>query len=333
MDDSVASLPMQTNIALQSARLDALQRRTDAQEPGSSALSPEKRAEYAKAARGFESMFVHEMYKTMRQSMLTHDEDADGDGSLGFGNDTLEGFTDLQFADYVSQNGRGMGLAEMMYRHLSGGEHLPSTITQNVRAIAGTTASDQLPGPTVSAVVPSSADKAPRSPMNGIPSGGIPTKGSFLDGLGATGPTGAFLDRMNRRLSSYKDHIAEASNEYHVPPSLIKAIITAESAGNPHAVSPVGAKGLMQLMDGTAKDVEVRNVFDPQENIKGGTRYIARMIRSFGSLEHAVAAYNAGPGNVQKHGGIPPFAETKAYVRKVVRYMQEYKAMEQQASS
>ncbi len=329
MDDSVASLPMQTNIALQSARLDALQRRTDAQESATTTLSPEKRAEYAKAARGFESMFVHEMYKTMRQSMLTHDEDADGDGSLGFGNDTLEGFTDLQFADYVSQNGRGMGLAEMMYRHLSGGESLPSTITQQPRPITG------VPTPArMSRTI--SADRIPTVDDSTVAAGNrsstSSSTGSFLDDINTMRPAGGFLDRMNKRLASYEGHIAAASSEFNVPPSLIKAIITAESAGNPHAVSPVGAKGLMQLMDGTAKDVDVKNVFNPQENIKGGTRYIARMIKSFGSLEHAVAAYNAGPGNVQKHGGIPPFAETKAYVRKVVRYMNEYKALEQQSS-
>lgn len=323
MDDSIASVPMQTNIALQSARLDALQRRTDAQESPSSALSPEKRAEYAKAARGFESMFVHEMYKTMRQSMLTHDEDEDGNGSLGFGNDTLEGFTDLQFADYVSQNGRGMGLAEMMYRHLSGGESLPSVITQRSATVNPGLAVG--PSPTRS-----SATRLPeRSQSNVTEKQETP---SFLDNLRALGPSDGFLDRMNKRLSHYDEHISAAATQFNVPPSLIKAIITAESAGNPHAVSPVGAKGLMQLMDGTAKDVQVRNVFDPEENIMGGTRYIARMLKSFGSLENAVAAYNAGPGNVQKHGGIPPFAETRAYVRKVVRYMNEYKAQELEAS-
>lgn len=322
MDDSIASLPMQTNIALQSARLDALQRRTDAQESPSSALSPEKRAEYAKAARGFESMFVHEMYKTMRQSMLTHDEDEDGNGSLGFGNDTLEGFTDLQFADYVSQNGRGMGLAEMMYRHLSGGESLPSVITQR-----SASASPRL-GVAASPARSSVAMQTVTSPSDLAEKKVTP---SFLDNLRSLGPSDGFMDRMSKRLSHFDEHISAASTQFNVPPSLIKAIITAESAGNPHAVSPVGAKGLMQLMDGTAKDVQVRNVFDPEENIMGGTRYIARMLKSFGSLENAVAAYNAGPGNVQKHGGIPPFAETKAYVRKVVRYMNEYKALEQEA--
>lgn len=323
MDDSVASLPMQTNIALQSARMEALSRRTEAAGSGVSALTPEKKAEYAKAARGFESMFVHEMYKTMRQSMLMHDDESGEDGSLGFGNDTLEGFTDLQFSDYVSQNGRGMGLAEMMYRHLSGGEHLPSTITMKPASLPTSSTINSATGSKVKGTASVKSEPASNHIGANASSGG-----SFLNGISELRTPASFVERMSKKLGAYDDHIEAASAEFKVSPSLIKAIITAESAGNPHAVSPVGAKGLMQLMDGTAKDVHVHNVFDPAQNIMGGTRYIARMLKSFGSLEHAVAAYNAGPGNVQKHGGIPPFAETKAYVRKVMRYMSEYQAME-----
>ncbi len=310
MEDSVASLPLQTNIALQSVRLDMMKRASEKQ-TGQTA-SAETKAGYVKAARGFESMFVHEMYKTMRESMLgKDDEEKDEDGGMTFGNDALEGFTDMQFADYVSQNGRGMGIAEMMYRHLSGGESLPQLVTQKP----------------MSAVSTPTSEKRPLPPIHDI------LKESLKSVDNSQGSGGAFIARMNDKLDRYGPYIQSASQKFGVPDTLIKAIITAESAANPNAVSPVGAKGLMQLMNGTAKDLDVSNPFDPKQNIKGGTEYIARMIRQFGNLDHAVAAYNAGPGNVEKHKGIPPFAETQAYVRKVRRYMNQYTALAETTTS
>lgn len=118
--------------------------------------------------------------------------------------------------------------------------------------------------------------------------------------------------------STYSSQILSASKKYNVPAHVITAVIKHESAGNPSAVSPKGAYGLMQLMPDTARSLGV-DPKDPTQNIDGGTRYLKQQYDKFGSWELAFAAYNAGPGNVQKYGGIPPFKETKNYVSSILK--------------
>ncbi|NMO50189.1 transglycosylase SLT domain-containing protein [Actinoplanes sp. TBRC 11911] len=115
----------------------------------------------------------------------------------------------------------------------------------------------------------------------------------------------------------YADLFVQAGQKYGVSPKLLAAVAKVESGYNPNAVSKVGAQGLMQLMPSTARGLGVRDSFDPEQAINGGAKLLAHNLREFKSLPLALAAYNAGGGAVHKYGGIPPFAETQAYVPKV----------------
>ncbi len=118
-------------------------------------------------------------------------------------------------------------------------------------------------------------------------------------------------------LAAMVDRVAE---KYGLDPALLRAVVKVESDFNPLAVSHAGAMGLMQLMPGTAGELGVKNPFDPAENLEGGARYLKSMIERFGGdLKLALAAYNAGPGAVDRHGGVPPYGETISYIERIRR--------------
>jgi len=127
--------------------------------------------------------------------------------------------------------------------------------------------------------------------------------------------------------AEYDQLIKTCSDKYGVSTSLIKAVIHAESGYNPNAVSNKGASGLMQLMPGTAKSLKVSNSLDPKDNVEGGVKYLRFLLDTFrGDISLALAAYNAGLSKVARFGGIPPYAETRTYVNRVLSYMQSYQA-------
>ena len=122
--------------------------------------------------------------------------------------------------------------------------------------------------------------------------------------------------------------IERVSKKYSVDSRLVKAIVKAESGFDPYAVSYAGAKGLMQLMPITAKELNVVNPFDPAESIDGGVRYFKRLLKLFEyDVKLALAAYNAGRRTVLRYGGIPPYKQTRDYVKKVLRFYAEYKRL------
>jgi hypothetical protein len=150
-------------------------------------------------------------------------------------------------------------------------------------------------------------------------------------------------DRSPARFARYDDHIRDQQTFYGIPQALVRAVIKTESDFDPHVVSSVGAQGLMQLMPGTAKMMGVSDVWDPRQNIMGGARYLQTLAKRFCrtpggnrdelvcSLEEKIkvlAGYHAGPGAVEKYGGMPPYETTRAYVTTVLQRYEEYRRRE-----
>lgn len=124
----------------------------------------------------------------------------------------------------------------------------------------------------------------------------------------------------------FHDQIVAAANRYGVDPALLAAVVKQESNFNPNAQSGVGAKGLTQLMDSTARGLGVSDPFDPTQSLDGGAKFLGSLLKDFhGDESLALAAYNAGPGAVQKYGGIPPYQETQRYVPKVLGYATQFR--------
>lgn len=270
-----------------------------------------------KAALDFESMFLTQMYKGMRQSTQAGDNEFT---KASPGRDIWTGMLDNAYAGMNAKNPLIAG-DQGMQNAISGiSNSLAAQIYRSLSRQEGET-----------------GVKAPPAPA-GLPIPRFDESASNGENMFSTAPILARLINAQARsgrptavpplskdaLEPLVDH---ASRTYDVPANLIKSVIKAESNGQPLAVSGAGAKGLMQLMDTTAGDMGVRNVFNPAENVLGGTRYLKLLLDRFGGDEKkALAAYNAGPATVDRFNGVPPYQETKAYVERVLKHKQSLDA-------
>jgi Rod binding domain-containing protein len=233
-----------------------------------------------KASREFESLFVYQLLKSMRSSI-----GSEASPNAGFGKDIFMSIADEALASKIGETG-SFGIAETLTRSL-----------ERMIDHEGGKAGKRNTADGVGRFIPL-ADERRVIPI-------VPDEAS-VTGKEVVAPD---IDR----------HIARAARRHGVSPALVRAVIRAESGGDAHAVSPKGAKGLMQLLDTTASDMGVQNVFDAEENIEGGTKYLGMLLRRFsGDIRMAVAAYNAGPGAVDRYGGVPPYSETVRYVDRIM---------------
>ncbi len=300
---------------------------------GPAATPEQERARLRKAAQEFEALFMYQMLKAMRQTV--------GESSLAknlplggsLGKDTYTDLFDLELARGMATGGHG-SISDILCRALektvtadSGQTPVPTAIRplesgdreRKAIAIQGPRLPLDRGEPHPAPLAPKRPPPLPPRPNHAAPPAApppprAPVQAPPAEPMPESAPADA-ADPIQARFGRWIDEAAEANR---LDSALIRAVIAAESGGNPRAVSPAGAKGLMQLMDTTAADMGVKEPFDARENIMSGTKYLRRLIDRFGDLKLALAAYNAGPGTVERHGGVPPYAETRAYVEKVL---------------
>jgi Rod binding domain-containing protein len=256
-------------------------------------LDEKGKTKLQRVVQEFEALMLSTMLKSMRSGIPKSDMFGES-----YGGDMLEGMFDIELARQMSRNSP-LGMGEMLYKEITGEE--------------------------MSRTVPSAGTGV--TPRTGPPA--MPADSSVAPAVQPAGHSQAVPDTVRRRVDTLAPLVREAAERNGVSANLLKAVIAAESAGQADARSSKNAKGVMQLIDTTAAMMGVQNVWDPRDNINGGAKYLGQMIHRFGGdIQRAVASYNAGPGAVEKHGGVPPYHETQAYVGKVMDYFRYFEQQE-----
>jgi soluble lytic murein transglycosylase-like protein len=238
-----------------------------------------------KVAKQFEAMYAGYMLKTMNNAVQKSTLVPENQGESIFKDMLMD-----EYANKMSE-GKGIGISDLVYRSLLQDKEKAAAFSSKIREY--------------------NAKK---------------NMGNVLKyGAGDFGNMKQYKieESVDVRMQKIDGIVTATAKRHGVDADLIKAVIRQESGGNPYAVSKAGAKGLMQLMDSTAAQLGVRNVYDAGQNIDGGTRYLKKLLDDYnGNMELALAAYNAGPDSVRKYDAIPPYPETQNYVKSVIGFIE-----------
>ncbi|MBI4532199.1 MAG: transglycosylase SLT domain-containing protein [Candidatus Latescibacteria bacterium] len=274
--------------------------------PGS--LSKADTLRLKEAVQGFESLLVAYMLKAMRETINRPEDER------GLGREYYENLFDSEVATNLSRT-QGFGLAAALYRQLTG-ESMEEEKTVIPQPLTPITPPPDRP---LSSIV-----HQPAGAIHHSDDGSRFTEDT-LTGRGndtlplPTARLGSAVDRVNR----YAPIVHAAAQRYNLDPDLLRAVILAESNGWARAVSPKGALGLMQLMPETADTLDVKDPMDPHQNIFGGARYLRSLLDTFTEdIRLALASYNAGPGVVREHRGVPPYEETRTFIDRVLDHLE-----------
>ncbi len=257
-------------------------------------IESEKKKLY-KAAKDIESLFMYQLLKSMRQTIP---ESSMGKGmglGDGLGKDIYTQMFDQELAEKMSGIS-DKSLASMLYKSME------KQVEARFGAESGNNKTPEKISPNEMLPARKYIEVKPERDLSPTPLKMKSTRGKTVE-----------FDR-----EEFDKTIDKVAEKYELNPELIRSVIRSESNFNPRAVSEAGAKGLMQLIDTTATDMGVKNIFDPEENLEGGAKYLKQMLDRFGDIKLALAAYNAGPGAVDRHGGIPPYPETREYVKGIL---------------
>lgn len=260
----------------------------------------------AEAAKGFESMLTSMMLKSMSST------EGGMFGEESYGGDYFDSIFQTEIANKMS-SGKGLGVADLIYMKMTG-EKIPDDL-KNLKLNSITKGSQN-----------SSANKlndsdVTDSSINSTKKVQTKIKVTNVNSSNSVSPSEKSMTRLNK----YDDYIEAAAKEYGVDENLIRSVIMTESNAQEKAHSKCHAKGLMQLLDGTAKSMGAKNIWDPKQNIMAGTKYLSGLLRQYnGDVKLALAGYNAGPGAVNKYNGVPPYTETKNYITRVLGYYNHF---------